>query len=738
MGLIQADIEKKIDDLLAQMTISEKAGQITQVGPSLVGGFDIGVFLDDPQPEKIQKIQWDYHEEWIREAGVGSYLGVLGAETINRLQKIALEETRLGIPLLFGLDVIHGYRTIFPIPLAEACSWEPELARRTAEVAAREAAAAGVHWTFAPMMDIARDARWGRVAEGTGEDPYLGRALAAAKVKGFQGDDFSQPDRLAACAKHYVAYGAAVAGRDYNTVEMALQTLHEVYLPPFAAAVKAGVATVMSAFNDLNGVPTSANHYTLTTVLREQLGFQGLVISDSNAIGELVAHRYAKDRKDAGKKAILAGIDMDMVTQSYRSYIPELVQEGIVSLKVVNEAVRRVLRIKFMLGLFENPYRTTPARENEVILQPEHIQLAREAARRAIVLLKNGVDNDASSRPLPLAKSIKKIAVIGPLANNAAEMLGSWAFTGHPQDAVSILAGIQASTGAGAEVVYARGCEANKAGPEDFTEAVAAAQQAEIVIAVVGETSIMSGEASSRMGLGLPGNQEQLLRAIHQTGKPLVVVLVNGRPLAIPWVAEHASAILEAWQLGIQAGHAVADVLFGDYNPSGKLAVTFPYAVGQVPIYYNHPPTGRPANDFKFSSKYIDGPVEPLYPFGYGLSYTQFKYTDLEISPANVSPGDTLTICARIANTGAVPGEEIAQLYVADMVASRVRPVKELKGFHKVRLEPGESKKIIFKLPVAELGFYGENMQYVVEPGTFKVWVGPNSNEGLVNDFEVV
>jgi beta-glucosidase len=720
---LRPEIESKIDLLLGKMTLLEKAGQITQLGPSIVGGFDLSTFMENPDPDMFKNVQRDFHEDWIRKGEVGSYLGVMGADDINRLQKIAVEESRLGIPLIFGLDVIHGYRTIFPIPLAEACSWEPELACKTAAVAAKEAASAGLHWTFAPMVDIARDARWGRIAEGAGEDPYLGSAFAAARVRGFQGEDPSDTQHVAACAKHYIGYGGALAGRDYNTVEMAIQTLYEIYLPPFAAAASAGALTIMSAFNDLNGVPTSANHLTLTDILRGQLGFNGFVVSDSNSIGELVAHGYAADRQEAGKKALLAGVDMDMVTQSFHFDIPMLVEAGAIPMQVVDKAVRRILRVKFLLGLFEHPYRSSARQEAATLLHPDHLQLAREAARRAIVLLKN------EGGLLPLQAGTHKIAVIGPLADNPLDMLGSWSFTGSPKDVVSILSGIQAA--AVSQVLFAPGCDVDGKQPTDFTKAVAAAQQADVVIAVVGESAHMSGEAASRLELGLPGHQEALLKALKETGKPLVVVLSNGRPLALPWVAEHADAILETWQLGVQAGPAVADVLFGAYNPSGKLVATFPYAVGQCPIYYNHPSTGRPATDFWFTSKYIDGPVAPLYPFGFGLSYTMFTYSNLIISPT----AEHVTVSATVKNTGERAGEEVVQCYTGDVVASRVRPVKALQGFQKIALAPGEGQTVTFELPVAALGFYDVDMQFIVEPGKFKVWVGPSSAEGLESEF---
>jgi beta-glucosidase len=721
--LLDQKIEAKITSLLDQMTLLEKAGQLTQLGPSIVGGFDFTDFMDNPDPEMFKNIQRDFHEDWVRKGEVGSFLGVMGVEEINRLQKIALEESRLGIPLIFGLDVIHGYRTVFPIPLAEACSWEPELARRTAETAAREAASAGLHWTFAPMVDIARDARWGRIAEGAGEDPCLGSAFAAARVRGFQGEDFSDPHHLAACAKHYIGYGAALAGRDYNTVEMSPQTLHEIYLPPFASAAAGGALTFMSAFHDLNGVPTSANRFTLTEILRGQLGFNGFVVSDSNSIGELVAHGYAADRREAGKQALLAGVDMDMVTESFRFDIPALVEAGEIPVEVLDQAVRRILRVKFLLGLFERPYRSDPTQAAATLLHPDHVELAREAARRSIVLLKN------DGNLLPLQPGQHKLAVIGPLADSPFDMLGSWAFTGLPQDVVTILSGIRAV--AGSQVPFAPGCDISGKGPADFSETVKVASQADVVIAVVGESAHMSGEAASRMDLGLPGHQEALLKALKDTGKPLVVVLSNGRPLALPWVAGHADAVLETWQLGIQAGPAVADVLFGAYNPSAKLAVTFPYSVGQCPIYYNHPSTGRPATDFWFTSKYIDGPVEPLYPFGFGLSYTKFAYSDLVITPT----AELITVSLTVQNTGDRPGEEVVQCYIGDPVASRVRPVKALKGFQKIALSPGEQRTVTFVLPVTDLGFYDTDLRYVVEPGKFKLWIGPSSAAGLEGEF---
>lgn len=731
--------ESKIDELILKMTLKEKIGQVIQISPSLFGAF--GMTQDEIiqklvngelSPEEFAKIKRDYHEDEIREGILGSMGGVTGAEKSNELQRIAVEESRLGIPLIFGLDVIHGYRTIFPIPLAEACSWEPELMKKSAEIAAKEASAAGIHWTFAPMVDISRDPRWGRVAEGAGEDPYLGSVIAAARVEGFQGEDLSNPDSILACAKHFAAYGAAIGGRDYNTVDMSLQTLHEVYLPPFEAAAKAGVGSFMSSFNDINGVPATANKYLLTDVLRGKFGFNGFVVSDANSVAECVVHGHSADRKEASRKALEAGLDMDMSQGTFKEDLPEQLTEGLISEETLNEAVRRVLRIKFQLGLFENPYRTNKEKEEATILCDVHIKAAREVARRSIVLLKN------ENSTLPLKKSLKKIAVIGPLADNAGEMLGTWAMDGRGEDTVSVLSGIKSAVSSETEVVYSKGCEITGEEEADFKEAIETAKQSDIIIAVVGESCSMSGEASSRMELDLPGKQEELLKVLKETGKPLVVILINGRPLSIPWVSKNVNALVEAWQLGIQSGNAIADVLFGDYNPSGKLVATFPYSVGQVPIYYNHPMTGRPAGKIKFTSKYIDGPVEPLYPFGFGLSYTTFSYDNLVISSSEATIDDKIIVSVDITNTGNLPGEEIVQLYVSDVVASRVRPVKELKGFKKILLQPGQCETVSLELNTSDLGFYNENMDYVVETGMFKLYVGPNSKDGLEGELKVI
>ncbi|ULT58996.1 beta-glucosidase BglX [Neobacillus drentensis] len=737
--VMKKDYESKINELISNMTLEEKVGQLTQFLPSIFGAF--GMTKDEIiaklvegeiSYEEFQAMERNYHKDEIRDGLLGSMGGVTGADLSNELQKIAVEESRLGIPLLFGLDVVHGYRTIFPIPLAEACSWDLELIEKTAEIAAKEASAAGIHWTYAPMVDITRDPRWGRIAEGAGEDTYLGSMIAAARVRGFQGEDLTKSERILACAKHFAAYGGAVGGRDYNTVDMSLQTLHEVYLPPFEAAAKAGVGTFMSAFNDLNGVPCTVNKYLLTDILREQIGFNGFVVSDANSIAEVVVHGDSENRKEASKKALLAGLEMDMSQGTYKEDLPEQLKNETIPQEVLDEAVRRILRVKFQMGLFEKPYRTNNEIEEKTLLAPEHVEIAREMAKRSIVLLKN------EDHILPLKKNLNKIAVIGPLADNKKEMLGTWAITGNEEDVVTVLSGITSAVDKDTEIVYAKGCEVIGDKGADFNAAVEIANESDVIIAVVGENADMSGEASSRMDLNLPGQQEELLKALHQTGKAVIVVLINGRPLSIPWAQENVSAIVEAWQLGSQTGSAVADVLFGDYNPSGKLVSTFPYSVGQVPIYYNHPRTGRPASKIKFTSKYIDGPREPLYPFGFGLSYTTFNYDNLVANSLEVTKDSILTINIDVTNTGKRAGEEVVQLYCSDVVASRVRPVKELKGFKKIDLQPGERQTVTFELDINSLGFYNEEMEYIVEPGLFKIFIGSNSQEGLESEFKVL
>jgi beta-glucosidase len=700
-------VEQRIDDLLSRMTLAEKVGQLVQYS-----GFN-----DDMAAA-------------IREGSIGSLLNVTGAENTNRVQSIAVEESRLGIPLLFGLDVIHGYRTTFPIPLATASSWDPEMVTSIETIAAREARASGVHWTFAPMIDIARDPRWGRIAEGAGEDPYLGSVMAAARVRGFQGGDIAAPDHIMACLKHYVGYGAAIAGRDYNSVDMSERTLREVYLPPYKAGVDAGAGSLMSAFNLLNGVPATANQFTINQILRGEWGFDGLIVSDWNSVGELIAHGYAADAREAARLALEATIDMDMMGSIYADQLADLVQEGVVPEVLLNESVRRVLRTKFDLGLFDNPY-VNPELETTVILREDHVAAARDAARKSMVLLKN------EGALLPLADGIGTIAVIGPLADNQADLLGAWHTLGQPQDVVTVVAGIRSRAGATTTVTYAQGSTITGTETDGFAEAVQAASSADVAIVVVGEREFQSGEAASRSSIGLPGVQQDLIESVYETGTPVVAIIMSGRPLAIPWLAENVPAILQAWHPGIQGGNAVADLLWGDFNPSAKLPVSFPRSVGQIPVYYAHDITGRPPNETRFTSKYLDLPNAPLYAFGHGLSYTTFEYGDLVLSADMIPLGGSLTVSATVTNTGAVAGAEVVQLYIRDLVASVVRPVKELKGFTKIYLEPGEQETVQFTLGQRELEFFDQDGRWVVEPGDFNVWIGGSSQEGLEGTFAV-
>lgn len=700
-------IDQRIDDLISRMTLDEKVGQLVQYS-----GFN------------------EDRAAAIREGKVGSLLNVTGAENTNRAQRIAVEESRLGIPLLFGLDVIHGYRTIFPLPLATASSWDPELVTTIEAIAAREARASGIHWTFAPMVDIARDPRWGRITEGAGEDPYLGSVMAAARVRGFQGSDIASPDRIIACLKHYVAYGAPVGGRDYNSVDMSERSLREIYLPPFKAGVAAGAGSIMSAFNLLNGVPTTANKFTINRVLRDEWGFDGFIVSDWNSIGELVDHGYAGDDRDAAHLAFDATVDMDMMGDIYARQLADLVRTNVIPEALLDKSVRRVLRAKFMLGLFENPY-ADPETETAVILRDDHVAAARDAARKSMVLLKN------DGALLPLSEDIGSIAVIGPLADNQDDLLGTWHAQGRPEDVVTVLAGIRRRAAPTTTITYARGSTIIGPEREGFAEAVEVARNADVAIVVVGEREVETGEAASRTALDLPGVQRDLIEAIHQAGTPVVAVIMSGRPLAIPWMAANVPAILQAWHPGIQGGNALADVLWGDFNPSGKLTVSFPRSVGQIPIYYSRDITGRPGTDFRYTSKYLDSPNTPLYPFGHGLSYTTFEYGDLVLSADTISPDGTISVSAMARNTGDVAGAEVVQLYIRDVVASVVRPVKALKGFTKVYLEPGEQQTVRFTLGPRELGFYNQGMQWVVEPGVFKVWIGWSSEEGLEGSFVV-
>jgi beta-glucosidase len=691
---------QNLDSLLARMTLEEKLGQLHL--PSA-----------DQRATPAQLAL-------VRRGLVGGFLNVFGLQAARDAQRAALE-SRLKIPLLLGLDVIHGYRTIFPIPLAEAGTWDPEGAQGAARLAGREARANGVNWTFAPMVDIARDPRWGRIAEGSGEDPYLGSVMARARVRGFE-------ENILATAKHFAAYGGAEAGRDYNTVDVSERTLRDIYLPPFKAAVDAGVASLMTAFNEIAGVPSSGSAWLTDTLLRREWGFNGFVVSDWTSVAELIPHGVAGSRADAGRIALTAGVDMDMVSGIYLDSLPALVRANRIPMAVLDSAVLRVLRAKGRLGLFADPYRVIPSPN-----AAEARVLARRIAQESIVLLRN------ERALLPLTGSAKTIAVIGPLADNALDPLGPWHTQGQPGDVITVLAGLRASAPAGTQIVYAPGCGIEDTSTAGFADAVAAARRANVAILVLGERHDMSGEAASRSALGLPGVQQQLLEAIHATGTPVVLVLMNGRPLILEWAAERIPAILETWFLGVEAGPAIADVFFGVVNPSGRLPVTFPRAVGQIPIYYNHKNTGRPPSDSdKFTSKYLDVPVTPRYPFGFGLSYTTFAYRDLRVATSRLGQRDTLRVSVTVANAGSRDGVTVAQLYVRDEVASVTRPVRELKAFQRVRLAAGESRTIELRVAVRDLAFWGPNRAWVVEPGTFRVYVGPNSAEGLEAGFQVI
>lgn len=720
-----------IDSLIHEMTLEEKVGQLN---------FPVGdLFNTGPTVRTAESARFD---EQIRGGKITGLFNVHGAAYTARLQKIAVEESRLGIPLLFGADVIHGFKTVMPLPLAEAASWDLQAIEQSARVAAIESTAAGINFNFAPMVDISRDPRWGRISEGAGEDPYLGSLVAAARVRGFQGKSLADATSMAACVKHFAAYGAPIAGRDYNTVDMSLLTLHETYLPPYKAAVEAGSATVMTSFNELNGVPATANHYLLQEVLRKQWGFKGMVVSDWQSIGEMLEHGYVADSIQAGKLALEAGTDMDMMADIYLKKVPGMVRNNQLDIKVLDEAVRRVLQLKMDLGLFDNPYLYSDVeREKKDIRSEENLKVAHDIARKSIVLLKN------QDKLLPLKKDLKKIAVIGPLGNNKEDMNGSWSFFGEAEHPVSILEGIQGKVSATTKVTYAPGCNLYDNSTALFDEAIAAAKQADVVIMALGESAPMNGEGASRSDISLPGVQQELLEAIHKTGKPIVVLLLNGRPLTIQWMDVHVPAIVETWTLGSQAGYAVADVVFGDYNPSGKLPVTFPRTVGQIPVFYNHKNTGRAyqgqhereaLRDRVYRSRYRDVPNDPLYPFGYGLSYSTFEYSNLTLSKTELDKSESLQVSIDVTNTSAVDGEEVVQLYIRDLVGSVTRPVKELKDFQKVLIRAGEKKTLSFTLDINDLSFFNASLQWVAEPGMFQVMVGGNSKETLNKQFELV
>ncbi|MBO9632791.1 MAG: beta-glucosidase BglX [Chitinophagaceae bacterium] len=727
------DMNTTVTKLLQQMTLEEKLGQLNL--PSI--GFDItGPILSQGVEEKIRK------------GMVGGVFNTFTPTAVRKLQDMAVKETRLKIPLLFGYDVIHGHRTIFPINLGLAASWDLDLIQRTARAAAEEASADGLNWTFSPMVDIARDPRWGRVSEGAGEDPYLGSLIGKAMVQGYQGDDLTKNNTILACVKHFALYGAAEAGRDYNTVDMSRVKMYNEYLPPYKAAVKAGAGSVMTSFNEIDGIPATANKWLLTDLLRKQWGFNGLIVTDYTAINEMIAHGMG-DEKKVGELSLNAGVDMDMVGEVFLKHGAQLVKEGKVSMAQVDAAVRRILEAKFKLGLFDDPYRYISEERNKAeMMNEQKLALSREAAIKSMVLLKN------ANQVLPLNGS-KKIAFIGPLVKDQRNLIGSWSGAGDYKKATSLWAALEQKSGS---YLYAKGCNLlddpallkrlnahdgqislESASPEQLiAEAVQTAQQADVVVAVLGEAFGMTGEAASRSMIGLPDNQLALLKALKATGKPLVLVLMSGRPLTIQWENDNIDAILEAWFAGTQAGPAIADVLFGAANPSGKLSMTWPRNTGQIPIYYNAKNTGRPLDENqKYTSKYLDVPNSPLYPFGYGLSYTSFSYSDLKLDKAGITAKDNLKVTVTVSNTGNYDGVETVQLYIRDMVGTITRPVKELKGFKKLALKKGESKEVSFTLTIDDLKFYNSDLKWVAEAGKFKVFVGGNSQEVKEADFEL-
>ena len=718
-------MDRFIADLMAKMTLDEKIGQLTLLTSNW---------------ESTGPTMRDSYKEDIRAGRVGAIFNAYTARYTRELQALAVEGTRLKIPLLFGYDVIHGHRTIFPISLGEAASWDLPAIEKAARISAIEASAEGIHWTFSPMVDIARDPRWGRISEGAGEDVYLGSQIAKARVRGYQGSDLSRPDTILATAKHFAAYGAAQAGRDYHTVDISERTMRDVYLPPFKAAAEAGAATFMTAFNEYDGVPASGSRYLLTDVLRKQWGFRGFVVTDYTSINEMVPHGFARDLKQAGEQALNAGVDMDMQGAVFMENLGRSVAEGKVDTARIDAAVRAILEMKYRLGLFDDPYRyADAAREKATIYKPEFLEAARDVARKSIVLLKNKDDI------LPLAATAKSIAVIGPLANSKEDMIGSWSAAGDRRTRpVTLLEGLRAGAPTGTTIAYAKGASYHfdDAGKTDgFAEALALAARSDVIIAAMGEHWNMTGEAASRTSLDLPGNQQALLEELEKTGKPIILVLMSGRPNSIEWADGHVDAIVQAWYPGTMGGHAVADVLYGRYNPSGKLPVTFPRNVGQVPIHYDMKNTGRPielgAPGAKYVSRYLNTPNTPLYPFGYGLSYTSFTYSPVTLDKAKIRPGEPLTASVTVTNSGARDGEEVVQLYVRDLVGSVTRPVKELKGFQKISLKKGEKRTVRFTLTDADLAFTRQDMSWGSEPGAFRLWIGPSSAEGSEASFEL-
>lgn len=709
------EIQKKADSILQLMTLKEKIGQLNQYNDD----------WDATGPVTLDANK----EQQVRDGSVGSLLNCVTVQRTRKWQSIAMQ-SRLKIPLLFGQDVIHGFKTTFPIPLAESCSWDLELIEQAEKVAADEASASGVHWTFAPMVDIARDPRWGRVMEGSGEDPYLGSLIAAARVKGFQGARLGSTTSLMACVKHYAAYGAAIGGRDYNSVDLSERMLRDVYLPPYQAAVKAGVATVMTSFNDINGVPSTANHRLLTDILRNEWGFDGFVVSDWGSVGEMINHGNVANESEAAMRAINAGCDMDMESRCYKNNLEQLVNEGKVSVATIDESVRRILVKKFELGLFENPYKFCDLeREKKALYNPEHTKVAREMARKSIVLLKN--DNHL----LPLSPDTKTIALIGPMIKAVEQNKGFWDVSVPGVDSNFIVTwweGISERVSKSTKLLYALGCDFQGENRAGFDQAVSVAKQADVIVFSMGERRDMSGEAKSRSDISIPGVQEELLKLLVQTGKPIVVLMSAGRPMVFEYTAEHANAILYTWWLGCEAGNAIADVLFGDYNPSAKITMTFPRSVGQIPIFYSHMNTGRPAtndSDRFYRSAYIDLSIYPKYEFGFGLSYTTFRYENLKIGKPQISMDEKVEITAEIINTGSYDGEEVVQLYIRDRVGSISRPVMELKDFTKVALKKGEKKSITFSLDPSKFSFYNQDGVLTIEPGMFDIMVGASSRD---------
>ena len=717
----------KIESFLTKMTIEEKVGQLNQYSnPDILTG------VQDDSKQEMRRA-------FFKKGMVGSVLNVLGVKNARAMQKAAINETRLGIPLLFAYDVIHGYRTTFPIPLAESASWDLEAIEKSARIAAIEASASGIHWTFAPMIDISRDPRWGRVMEGAGEDTYLNAVIAKARVKGFQGNDLSAPDTVAACAKHFAAYGEVLAGREYHTVDISERKLWETHLPPFKAAIDAGVRTFMNAFNEYDGIPASGNSYLMRDILRKHWGFKGVVVSDWGSYSGMIDFGVVSNKAGAAELALTAGSDIDMEADVYSTQLPALVKNGEIDENLLDEAVRRVLTLKADLGLLDDPYRYLDEdREKNLIRHPDHIAAARDIARKSIVLLKNDPIKNGN-KLLPLSPDLKFIAVIGPLADNQEHMNGFWKAQGQSKEVVTLLQGIKNRVSLQTKVRFSEGSNLESSNRKKLKHAIKIAKKSDVVVLAVGENSKKTGEAASRLSIGLYEAQIELIKALHATGKPIVLVLMNGRPLSTPWSSGNIPAIINGWFLGNEAGHALADVLFGDYNPSGKLTMTVPAHLGQVPIFYNQKRGNRTYTpNTRYTTKYIDGPNEPLYPFGFGLSYTDFEYTNLTLNKQKIKPGETITATVTLKNVGSRDGHEIVQMYIQDLVGSVIRPIKELKGFEKIFLKAGESKYVQFKVSLEDLTFYTRNKTYSAEAGEFKILIGGSSTHLISDTFTLM